>query len=377
MTHRKTALVTGITGQDGSYLADYLLERDYRVIGMFRRSSTFNFGRIDAITRKFGKDRFEGVYGDLADSSSIKHAVAHYRPDEIYNLGAQSHVGISFDVPEYTSEATGLGTVRFLEAIRSLAPEARYYQASSSELYGDVLESPQSETTPFNPVSPYACAKAYAFYITQTYRRAYGLFAVNGILFNHESPRRGENFLPRKVTSGLAAIRHGLANKLVVGNLNAKRDWGYAPDYVECMHAMLQQDKPDDYVIATGEAHTVREFIELAASMIDMQIEWRGSGVDEVGVDTRTGGEIVSVSERYFRPAEVNELLGDPSKAMAELGWNPRKTSFPELVEKMMRHDLNVAEMMVRLRERWPGLPVGSFKSAFLREIELADGAGE
>ncbi len=370
MTERKTALVSGITGQDGSYLTDFLLARGYRVIGMFRRSSTFNFGRIDAVTRKLGEDRFQGIYGDLADASSIKHALTKYRPDEVYNLGAQSHVGISFEIPEYTADVTGLGAVRFLEAIRALVPHARYYQASSSELYGDVLESPQSETTPFNPVSPYACAKAYAFYIAQTYRRAYGLYAVNGILFNHESPRRGENFLPRKVTTRLAAIHAGLADKLVVGNLNAKRDWGYAPDFVECMHAMLQQDEPDDYVIATGEAHTVREFIEVAASKIDIVLTWEGSGVAEVGIDSRTGREIVAVSDRYFRPAEVNELCGNPSKAVQRLGWNPRKTSFNDLVEKMMKHDLEVAEMMVRLRERWPTLPIDSFKSAFLREID-------
>jgi GDPmannose 4,6-dehydratase len=370
MADRKTALVTGITGQDGSYLTDLLLAKGYRVIGMFRRSSTFNFGRIDAVTQRFGPERFKGVYGDLADTSSIKHALAEFRPDEIYNLGAQSHVGISFDIPEYTSDTTGMGTVRLLDAIRALVPNARYYQASSSELYGDVKETPQSETTPFNPVSPYACAKAYAFYITQTYRRAYGLYAVNGILFNHESPRRGENFLPRKVTTSLAAIHVGLADKLVVGNLNAKRDWGYAPDYVECMHAMLQQDEPDDYVIATGEAHSVREFIELAATRIGITLEWRGSGLDETAVDTATGREIVGVSERYFRPAEVDKLCGNPSKAVARLGWNPRKTTFGELVDKMMKHDLQVAEMMVRLRERWPTLPIDSFKSAFLREIE-------
>jgi GDPmannose 4,6-dehydratase len=370
MSDQKTALITGITGQDGSYLADLLLGKGYRVVGMFRRSSTFNFGRIDAITQAYRTDRFEGVYGDLADSSSIKRVLSQYRPDEVYNLGAQSHVGISFDMPVYTSDATGLGTVRLLEAIRTLTPSARFYQASSSELYGDVLESPQSETTPFNPMSPYACAKAYSYYITQTYRRAYGLFAVNGILFNHESPRRGENFLPRKVTSQLAAIHFGLADVLEVGNLNAKRDWGYAPDYVECMYSMLQQDEPDDYVVATGEAYTVRQFIEAAASKIDMQIEWHGSELDEVGVDKNSGRTIVKVAPRFFRPAEVNELCGDSSKAINKLGWDPRKTSFDELVSRMMEHDLNVSEMMVRLRERWPDLPVRSFKSAFLRELE-------
>lgn len=368
---RKTALITGINGQDGSYLAEFLLAKDYKVVGVLRRASTFNFGRIDGLFHKYGRDRLEGVYGDLGESSSIRNILAKVEPEEIYNLAAQSHVGISFEIPEYTADITGVGVVRLLEAMRTIVPTARFYQASSSELYGDALEVPQTEKTPFNPVSPYACAKAYAFYITKAYRTAYNLYAVNGILFNHESPRRGENFLPRKATSQLAAISLGLASCLEVGNLEAKRDWGYAPDYVECIWLMLQQEKADDYVIASGESRSVREFIELAARKIGFELEWRGSGLKEVGIDLKTGRTIIKVNQRYFRPAEVKRLCGDPSKAVRELGWNPRKTSFDQLVSCMVNHDLMVCEAMVRMKERWPNLPIDSFKSAFLREADL------
>jgi len=368
---RKTALITGINGQDGSYLADFLLAKDYKVVGVLRRASTFNFGRIDALFHKYGRDQLEGVYGDLGESSSIRNILAKVEPDEIYNLAAQSHVGISFEIPEYTADITGVGVVRLLEAVRTIVPSSRFYQASSSELYGDVREAPQNEKTPFNPVSPYACAKAYAFYITKAYRTAYNLYAANGILFNHESPRRGENFLSRKATSQLAAISLGLASCLEVGNLEAKRDWGYAPDYVECIWLMLQQEKADDYVIASGESRSVREFIELAARKVGFELEWRESGLDEVGIDLKTGRTIIKVNQRYFRPAEVNQLCGDPSKAVRELGWKPRKTSFDQLVSCMVNHDLKVCEAMVRMKERWPNLPIDSFKSAFLREVDL------
>jgi GDPmannose 4,6-dehydratase len=368
---RKRALITGISGQDGSYLAEYLLAKDYKVVGVVRRASTFNFGRIDALFRKYGRDQLEGVYGDLGESSSIRNILAKVEPDEIYNLAAQSHVGISFEIPEYTADITGVGVVRLLEAVRTIVPSSRFYQASSSELYGDVLDVPQTEKTPFNPVSPYACAKAYAFYITKAYRTAYNLYTANGILFNHESPRRGENFLSRKATSQLAAISLGLASCLEVGNLEAKRDWGYAPDYVECIWRMLQQEKADDYVIASGESRSVREFIELAARKIGFDLEWRGRGLDEVGIDLKTGRTIIKVNQRYFRPAEVNQLCGDPSKAVRELGWNPRKTSFDQLVSCMVNHDLQLCEALVRMKERWPNLPIDSFKSAFLREADL------
>lgn len=370
----KVALITGITGQDGSYLADFLLAKGYKIVGVIRRASTFNFGRIDAISRQYGPDRFEGVYGDLGEPSSLRDILQKAQPDEIYNLAAQSHVGVSFRLPEYTGDITGVGVVRLLEAMRTIVPAARFYQASSSEVFGNTSESPQSETTPFNPVSPYACAKAYAFYITKSYRTAYGLYAANGILFNHESPRRGENFLPRKATATLAAIRFGLTECLQVGNLEAKRDWGYAPDYVECMWLILQQPKPDDFVIATGESISVRSFIELAAKKIGFELEWRGTGLNEIGVDRKTGRTIVRVNSRYLRPAEVNALCGDPSKAVRELGWNPKKTCLEDLVSRMVDHDLRICELLVRMKQRWPNLPIQSFKSAFLREI---DSAGE
>ena len=370
----RVALITGITGQYGSYLADFLLAKGYKVVGLIRRGSTFNFGRIDAIFGHYGSDRLQGFYGDLADSSSLRDLLQRVKPEEIYNLAAQSHVGISFEIPEYTADVTAVGVVRLLEAMRTIVPTARFYQASSSELYGNVGETPQAETTRFDPLSPYACAKAYAFYITKAYRTAYGLFAANGILFNHESPRRGENFLSRKATATLAAIRFGLADCLEVGNLDAKRDWGYAPDYVECMWLILQQPRADDYVVATGESRSVREFIHATAMKVGFELEWRGSGLTEVGVDLKTGKEIVKVNARYFRPAEVNELRGDPSKAMRVLDWKPNKTSFDQLVSRMVDHDLRVCEAMVRLRERWPSLPIASFKSAFLRETDSHSG---
>ena len=347
----KKALVTGITGQDGSYLAELLLSKGYEIWGMIRRSSSFNTGRIDHIYQDpHDPDlRLHLCFGDLNDSSSINRILKVVKPDEIYNLGAQSHVKVSYDIPEYTGEVTGLGTVRLLEAMRELGIEARIYQASSSELYGKVLETPQSETTPFYPRSPYAAAKAYAFYITRNYRESYGMFAVNGILFNHESPRRGETFVTRKVTRAVAAIATGQQDTLFLGNLDAKRDWGFAGDYVEAMWLMLQAPVPDDYVIATGETHSVREFCELAFAEVDLPLRWEGTGVDEVGIGP-DGQNLIRIDPRYFRPAEVDLLLGDASKAQRELGWRP-KVGFKELVNRMVVHDLYEA------RERSP-LPV-------------------
>lgn len=324
----KRALITGITGQDGSYLAELLLEKGYEVHGVVRRSSSFNTERIDHLYR----DPHErGVrlflhYGDLNDASSLQSIVSEVEPDEVYNLGAQSHVRVSFDIPEYTAEVTALGTIRLLEAIRKLGVPCRYYQASSSELYGKVVETPQRETTPFHPRSPYAAAKAYAFYVTLNYREAYKMFAVNGILFNHESERRGETFVTRKITRAVGRIKAGLQKDLFLGNLDAKRDWGHAADYVEAMWLMLQQDEPDDFVIGTGETHSVREFLELAFS--------------RAGLDYR---EHVKIDERYFRPAEVDLLLSDPSKARQKLGWTP-KVGFAELVARMVDSDVALAE---------------------------------
>ncbi|OGU17425.1 MAG: GDP-mannose 4,6-dehydratase, partial [Geobacteraceae bacterium GWC2_53_11] len=318
----KKALITGITGQDGSYLAELLLAKGYEVHGMIRRSSSFNTGRIDHIY----KDRHEkGVrlflhYGDLNDASSINMILRAIQPEEIYNLGAQSHVRVSFDVPEYTADVDGLGAVRILEGIRETGLVTRFYQASSSELYGKVVETPQKETTPFYPRSPYACAKAYAFYITQNYRESYGMHASNGILFNHESPRRGETFVTRKITRAAARIKLGLQECLYLGNIDAKRDWGFAGDYVEAMWLMLQQDQPEDYVIATGETYMVRTFAEKVFSRLGMQLEWQGSGVEEKGIDTASGRTVIQIDPKYFRPAEVDLLLGDPTKARKQMG---------------------------------------------------------
>jgi GDPmannose 4,6-dehydratase len=337
---RKTALITGITGQDGSYLAELLLEKGYEVWGVIRRSSSFNTGRIDHLYQDphEANVRLRLHYGDLGDASSINQILKQVRPDEIYNLGAQSHVKVSFDIPEYTGDVTGLGVTRILEAIRDLGLNAKFYQASSSELYGKVVETPQKETTPFHPRSPYAAAKAYAFYITQNYRESYGMFAVNGILFNHESPRRGETFVTRKVTRAAARIKLGLQAKLYLGNLDAKRDWGFAGDYVEAMWLMLQAEKPDDYVVATGETHSVREFCEVTFNHIGLPLKWEGEGVNErgVGPDGRT---LIEIDPRYFRPAEVDLLLGDASKAKRELNWQP-KVTFAGLAKMMVDADL-------------------------------------
>jgi len=336
------ALITGITGQDGSYLAELLLDKGYEVHGIARRTSMFNRERIETSRERAlaaGKV-YDLHYGDLGDSSSLNRIVAQVRPTEVYNLAAQSHVAVSFEQPEYTADVTGTGVLRLLEALRSNKLEARFYQASTSELYGKVEEMPQTETTPFRPRSPYGAAKAYAYWIVRTYREAYGMHASNGILFNHESPRRGENFVSRKVTLGLAQIRAGRLETLRMGNLDAKRDWGYAPDYVEMMWMMLQQPEPDDYVVATGETHTVREFIELAARVAGWEILWEGKGVHEKGRDARTGKVLISVDPHFFRPAEVDLLLGNPAKAKLRLGWEPR-VRFPELVEIMMKADLS------------------------------------
>ena len=341
----KKALITGITGQDGSYLAELLLQKGYEVHGIIRRSSSFNTGRINHI---YQDPHESGVhlflhYADLNDASSINKVLRDVRPEEIYNLGAQSHVRVSFDVPEYTGEVDALGAVRILEGIRETELNTRFYQASSSELYGRVLETPQKETTPFYPRSPYACAKAYAYYITVNYRESYNLFACNGILFNHESPRRGETFVTRKITRAAARIKLGLQSCLYLGNLEAKRDWGFAGDYVEAMWLMLQQAEPDDYVVATGETHSVREFAEKVFERLGMPLEWRGKGVHEKGIDSGTGNIVIEVDPKYFRPAEVDLLLGDPSKAKRQLGWEP-KVGFDALVEIMVDEDLASAE---------------------------------
>ncbi|MDD5564077.1 MAG: GDP-mannose 4,6-dehydratase [Thermoanaerobaculaceae bacterium] len=344
----KRALVTGITGQDGSYLAELLLGKGYEVWGMVRRSSTFNTGRIDHIYQDPHEPdvRLHLVYGDLNDASSLNKLLKVVRPDEIYNLGAQSHVKVSFDVPEYTAEVTGVGAVRLLEAMRELGLESRFYQASSSELFGKAQEIPQRETTPFYPRSPYAAAKAYAFYITRNYREAYGIFAVNGILFNHESPRRGETFVTRKISRAVARIKHGLQDKLYLGNLDAKRDWGFAGDFVAAMWLMLQAKEADDYVVATGETHSVREFCRLAFACAGIEVAWRGEGQAEQGVGA-DGRVLVEVDRRYFRPTEVEHLLGDPGKARTVLGWKPR-VGFAELVTMMVEADLAEVDREVR-----------------------------
>lgn len=343
-----TALITGITGQDGSYLAEFLLEKGYDVHGIIRRSSSFNTERIEHLylegwVRDMHARRLINLhYGDMTDSSSLIRIIGEVRPDEIYNLAAQSHVKVSFDVPEYTAETDAVGTLRLLEAVRILGLEkkCRIYQASTSELYGEVAEMPQTEDTPFHPRSPYAVAKLYAYWIMKNYRESYGMYTANGILFNHESERRGENFVTRKITLAAARIAAGLQDKLYLGNLNALRDWGYARDYVECMWMILQQPEADDYVIATGEQHSVREFATLAFERAGIRLRWEGEGIDEKGIDSSTGRTLVEVDPRFFRPAEVETLLGNPQKARRKLGWNPRKTSFEELVRIMVDADI-------------------------------------
>lgn len=333
----KKAFITGITGQDGSYLAEFLLSKEYEVHGMVRRSSSFNRWRIEHLSQHENKN-FYLHYGDLNDSSSMNKLIQQIHPDEVYNLGAQSHVGISFTLPEYTADATGIGTLRILDVLRETNSKAKFYQASSSELYGKVREIPQKETTPFHPRSPYAVSKLFSYWITVNYRESYNMFACNGILFNHESPRRGENFVTRKITINLAKIKTGKKEFFTIGNLNAKRDWGFAPDYVEGMWLMLQQNEPNDFVLATNETHTVREFIEESAKILDMDIVWEGEGVNEKGFDKKTGKLIVKVDEKFFRPAEVDILIGDSSLAKNKLGWIP-KTTFKELVKIMTLAD--------------------------------------
>ncbi|CUA86826.1 GDP-mannose 4,6-dehydratase [Chelatococcus sambhunathii] len=349
----KRALITGVTGQDGAYLAELLLAKGYRVWGVKRRSSSFNTARVDHLYQDVheGDPRFRMIYGDMTDATNLIRIVQEIQPDEIYNLAAQSHVQVSFETPEYTANADAIGTLRLLEAIRLLKLEGktRFYQASTSELYGKVQETPQRETTPFYPRSPYAAAKLYAYWITVNYREAYGMHASNGILFNHESPIRGETFVTRKITRAVAAIECGLQEALYLGNLDAKRDWGHARDYVEGMWRIVQQDTPDDYVLATGETHSVREFVELAFAEVGRTIAWRGEGVDEVGIDEASGKTLVRIDPRYFRPTEVDLLLGDPSKAREKLGWQHR-ISFRELVKEMVESDLAEARREEQMR---------------------------
>lgn len=343
----KKALITGVTGQDGSYLAELLLEKGYEVHGMKRRASSFNSSRIDHLYQDVHnkKSRFKLHYGDLTDSSNIIRLIQEIQPDEIYNLAAQSHVKVSFDCPEYTANSDALGTLRILEAIRILGLEkkTKFYQASTSELYGLVQETPQKETTPFYPRSPYACAKLYAYWITVNYREGYGIYASNGILFNHESPRRGETFVTRKITRAAVRIKLGLEDKLYLGNLSSKRDWGHAKDYVEGMWRILQQDEPKDYVLATGVTTTIRDFCKMAFAELGIDIEFKGEGLEEVGIDKATGKVLIEVDPRYFRPTEVDLLLGDSSKARKELGWLP-KYDLPALVKEMITEDLAEAE---------------------------------
>jgi GDPmannose 4,6-dehydratase len=348
----KRALITGITGQDGSYLAELLLNKGYEVHGVIRRSSLFNTARIEHLHRPPYDDEsgLRLIYGDLSDSSSLNHILREIRPDEIYNLAAQSHVRVSFDVPEYTGEVCALGVTRILDAMRDVNLDARFYQASSSEMYGNA-PAPQNETTPFHPRSPYACAKVYAYHITQNYREAYGLFATNGILFNHESPRRGENFVTRKITRSVGRIVHGLQNKVSLGNLDAKRDWGYAPEYVEAMWGMLQVAAAGDYVVATGETHSVRDFCEGAFAAGGVSVEWHGSGVEEQGIDKASGKVVVDVDAKYYRPAEVDILVGDATKAKGELGWNP-KVKCRELIRIMTEADLDLAAQEAWAKQR-------------------------
>jgi GDPmannose 4,6-dehydratase len=360
----KRALITGITGQDGAYLAEFLLDKGYDVHGIKRRSSSFNTDRIDHLYQDpHDKDvRFHLHYGDLTDSTNLVRILQEVKPDEIYNLGAQSHVQVSFELPEYTADTDGLGTLRLLEAIRILGMEkkVRLYQASTSELFGKVQEIPQRETTPFYPRSPYACAKLYGYWIVVNYRESYGMYACNGILFNHESPIRGETFVTRKVTRAAARIKHGLQDKLYMGNIDAKRDWGFAGDYVQLMWLMLQQEKPDDYVMATGVTTSVRDFIAMAFKRAGLELEWKGSGVDEKGIEKATGRVLVEIDKRYFRPAEVELLVGDPTKATTKLGWKPT-VQLPELVEMMVDADMKRAEKEVYLKQ-------GGFKVKQYRE---------
>jgi len=333
----KKAFLTGLTGQDGSYLAELLLEKGYEVHAILRRASIFTTKRIDHI---LNHERLFTYHGDLTDSSNIHRLLMQIRPNEVYNLGAQSHVAVSFEVPEYTAEVVGLGAIRLLDAVRDLGPDCRYYQASTSELFGGIPGTePQSEETPFHPKSPYGAAKLYAYWITVNYRESYNLFACNGILFNHESPRRGETFVTKKITQAVAKIHQGRQDILKLGNLEAKRDWGHAKDYVYAQWLMLQQDKPQDYVIASGETHTVREFVQVAFNEVGIDIRWQGKGIKEKGIDIKTGKVLVEVDEKYFRPAEVELLLGNPAKAENELGWK-RKVSFQELVSRMVKYDL-------------------------------------
>jgi GDPmannose 4,6-dehydratase len=335
----KIALITGITGQDGSYLSELLLEKNYEVHGIIRRSSSFNTGRIDHIIHdREAEGRFFFHHGDLTDASNLNRLLEKIQPDEIYNLAAQSHVKVSFDLPDYTAQVDALGTLRFLDAIRETHIQTKFYQASTSELFGKVQEVPQTEKTPFYPRSPYGVAKLYGYWIMVNYREAYNLFACNGILFNHESPRRGETFVTRKITRAAARIKAGLQENLLLGNLNAKRDWGYAPEFVEGMWRMLQQPEPDDYVLATGETHSVREFVDLTFNELDIELDWQGSGVDEKGIDCRTGKVLVSVDPEYYRPTEVDLLIGNPAKAKEMLDWEP-KIRFEELVRLMARSD--------------------------------------
>jgi GDPmannose 4,6-dehydratase len=346
---KKVALITGITGQDGSYLAEFLIEKGYEVHGIMRRSSSFNTARIEHLyldewVRDMKNKRLINLHwGDMTDSSSLVRIIQIVQPDEIYNLAAQSHVKVSFDVPEFTADADAIGPLRLLEAVRILGMEkkTRIYQASTSELFGKVQEVPQKETTPFYPRSPYGVAKQYGFWITKNYRESYGMYAVNGILFNHESERRGETFVTRKITIAAARIVQGQQDKLYLGNLDARRDWGYAKDYVECMWLILQHPTPEDFVIATGEMHTVREFATLAFKYVGIDLRWEGQGVDEKGIDTKTGKVLVEVDPKYFRPCEVEQLLGDPTKAKTLLGWNPTKTPFEQLVKLMVEHDMH------------------------------------
>jgi GDPmannose 4,6-dehydratase len=351
MTKKKTALISGVTGQDGAYLARLLLDKGYVVHGIKRRSSSFNTQRVDEIYQDPHEDgvSFFMHYGDLTDATNVIRLVQEIQPDEIYNLAAQSHVQVSFETPEYTANSDAVGVLRFLEAIRILKLEnsVRFYQASTSELYGKVQETPQKESTPFYPRSPYGVAKLYAYWIAVNYREAYGMHASNGILFNHESPMRGETFVTRKITRAVARIGAGLQSTLYLGNLDAKRDWGHAKDYVEGMWKIVQSDQPGDYVLATGETHAVREFVELAFAEIGKTIDWAGAGVDEVGTDTKTGAELIRIDPRYFRPTEVDVLLGDPTKARNELGWH-HKTTFSELVKEMVAADIQLLD-----RESW------------------------
>ena len=339
----KKALITGITGQDGSYLAEFLLEKQYEVHGIVRRASISNTGRIDHLLKQGAITLHDG---DLSDSSSIMRILNIVQPDEIYNLAAQSHVQVSFDAPEYSGDVDALGVLRILEAIHilGLTEKTRFYQASTSELYGKVEEVPQNEKTPFHPYSPYAVAKQYGYWITKEYREAYGIFAANGILFNHESERRGENFVTRKITLAAGRIACGLQEKLQLGNMNSLRDWGYAKDYVDCMWLMLQHEKPEDFVIATGVQHTVRDFTEKAFDAVGIKLRWEGTGMEEIGIDVKTGKKLVEVNKAWFRPTDVDNLLGDPTKAKTILGWDPQKTSYEELVKIMAEHDYKQAK---------------------------------